>query len=500
MAFEEDAMKTDAEVLLMKRERGKGRTQEQAAARAGMSVRRARRYEQRGRLPSQLKQPRAYQTRPNPFAADWPWIQAQLERDAALQATTLFALLCEQYPGRYQAIQLRTLQRHVAAWRAQHGPEREVIFPQLHRPGQAAQSDFTHLTDPGITLGGVLFPHLLFHLVLTYSNMAAVHICLSESFESLAEGIEAGLWQLGGVPQQHRTDHLSAAIRPLDADGRAQATDRYAALLAHYGMTPTTNTAGEAHENGDVEQAHYRFKQAVDQALRVRGSRDFPARPAYARFLQELVRQRNLTRQGRFAEEQHALRPLPATPLAPCREVRVVVTRFSTIQVLRNTYSVPSRLIGARVLVRVHAETLALYHGTAHLLTLPRLLGQHRQRIDYRHLSWSLVRKPGAFAQYRYRDELFPTLPFRRAYDALAAARPERADREYVRLLHLAASTSEAEVEAALTLLAEQRTPPTFDAVRELVQPATLVVPELTPAVLDLGIYDRLLAAGGDHA
>ena len=195
------------------------------------------------------------------------------------------------------------------------------------------------------------------------------------------------------------------------------------------------------------------------------------------------------------------LRPLPAAPLAPCQEVRVVVTRFSTMQVLRNTYSVPSRLIGTAVTVRVRAETLALYQGTAHLLTLPRLLGQRQHRIDYRHLSWSLVRKPGAFAQYRYRDELFPTLTFRRAYDALAAARPERADREYVRLLHLAASTSEAEVEAALTLLTEQGTPPTFDAVRELVQPAdAFTVPALTPASLDLGVYDRLLAAGGDHA
>lgn len=494
-------MKTDAEVLLMKRERTKGRTQEQAAARAGMSVRTARAYERRGRLPSQLKQPRTYQTRPNPFAADWPWIQAQLEGDAALQATTLFALLCDQYPGRYQAIQLRTLQRHIAAWRLAHGPAKEVIFPQVHRPGERAQSDFTHMTDLGVTIDGVLFPHLVFHLVLTYSNMEAVHVCLSESFESLAEGMEAALWQLGGVPMQHRTDHLSAAIRPLDAEGRTQATDRYAALLAHYGMVATTNNAGEAHENGDVEQAHYRFKQAVDQALRVRGGRDFFDRPAYARFLQDLVRQRNLTRQVRFAEEQQALRPLPTTPLVPCREVRVAVTRFSTIQVLRNTYSVPSRLIGGSVLVRVHAETLALYHGTSQLLTLPRLLGQHQQRIDYRHLSWSLVRKPGAFAQYRYRDELFPTLAFRQAYDALQRANAARADREYVRLLHLAASTSEPEVEAALSLLREQGLPPTFDAVRELVQPAAAVaVPALTPAVLDLAIYDQLLAAGGDHA
>ncbi len=494
-------MKSDAEVLLMKRERAKGKTQEQAAARAGMSVRTARNYERQGHLPSQLKPPRTYQTRRNPFADDWPWIQAQLERDAALQVTTLFALLCDQYPGRYQAVQLRALQRHIAAWRAQHGPAREVIFLQVHRPGERAQSDFTHMTDLGITIAGVLFPHLVFHLVLTYSNMEAIHICLSESFEALAEGLEAALWQLGGVPAQHRTDHLSAAIRPLDADGRAQATDRYAALLGHYGMVATTNNAGVAHENGDVEQAHHRFKQAVDQALRVRGGRDFPTRAAYGHFLQELVRRRNLTRQGRFAEEQRALRPLPAAPLAPCQEVRVVVTRFSTMQILRNTYSVPSRLIGTAVTVRVRAETLALYQGTAHLLTLPRLLGQRQHRIDYRHLSWSLVRKPGAFAQYRYRDERFPTLAFRRAYDALQRATPARADREYVRLLHLAASTSEAEVEAALVLLAEQGAVPTFDAARELVQPAAaLALPTLTPAVLDLGVYDRLLATGEDHA
>ena len=497
-------MKTDAEVRRMIKERAAGKTQEQAAARTGMSVRTVRTYERAGRLPSQLRRPRSYQTRPNPFADAWPWVVDQLARDPALQATTLFALLCTRHPGRYQAIQLRTLQRHIATWRAQHGPEREVVFPQVHQPGAAAQSDFTHMTDLGITLGGVPFPHLVFHLVLTYSNVEAVYVCPSESFEALAEGLETCLWQLGGVPRQHRTDHLSAAIRPLDADGRAQATARYAALMAHYGMEPTTNTAGVAHENGDVEQAHHRFKQAVDQALRVRGSRDFPSRAAYLHFLQDLVRRRNLTRQARFAEEQQALRPLPATPLAPCRELRVPVSRFSTIQVLRNTYSLPSRLIGTTVLVRVRAETLEVYLGTAHLHTLPRLHGQGQHRIDYRHVIWSLVRKPGAFAQYRYRDDLFPTLTFRRAYDALAAAAPGRADREYVRLLHLAASRSEVEVEAALSLLLEQRTPPTFDAVRDLVQPpGPVALPALSTPVLDFGVYDRLLAAGmggGPHA
>jgi hypothetical protein len=311
------------------------------------------------------------------------------------------------HPGRYQQGQLRTLQRHIAMWRAQYGPDREVIFAQVHEPGEAAQSDFTHMTSLGVTLGGVPFPHLVYHLVLVYSNIEAVQICFSESFESLVEGFERGMWQIGGTPRQHRTDHLGAAIYPLDAEERGRAKERYRVLMAHYGLEPTTNNLGVAHENGDVEQEHRQFKRAVDQALRARGSRDFADRAAYARFLQNLVKQRNLRRQ-RWLEEREALRPLPAAPLELCRELRVSVSRFSTIQVLRNTYSVPSRLIGSTLLVRVHSETLEVYRATTHLLNMPRLLGTGQHRIDYRHVIWSLVRKPGAFAHYRYRDELFP--------------------------------------------------------------------------------------------
>lgn len=493
-------MQTDREVQMMLRERAKGKTQEQAAARAGMSVRTVRTYEQLGKLPSELKQPRQYRTRPDPFADDWAWVEAELTRDPALQATTLFALLCERHPGLYRATQVRTLQRQIATWRARYGPEQEVVFAQVHHPGIAAQSDFTHMTGLGITLAGVPFPHLFFHLVLVYSNMEAVHLVLSESFESLAEGIEVCLWQLGGVPRQHRTDHLTAAMRPLDAAGRRQATARYTALMAHYGMEATTNNVGVAHENGDVEQSHFRFKQAVDQALRVRGSRDFPDRATYRHFVQELVRQRNLTRQGRFAEERGALRPLPRAPLDLYRELRVPVSRGSTIQVLRNTYSVPSRLIGTIVTVRVRAEVLEVYRGTVPLLTIPRLLGERQHRIDYRHLSASLVRKPGAFAQYRYRDDLFPTLTFRRAYDALQTAVPHRADRDYVRLLHLAAGTSEASVEAVLADLLAHHQTPAFDLVRDRLRlPVATALPPLTTAVLDFGVYDALLTGEVRH-
>lgn len=166
-------MKSDAEVLLMKRERTKGRTQQQAAAKAGMSVVTGRKYERLDKLPSQLKQPRDYRTRPNPFEQDWAWIVAQLERDPALQATTLFAILAERRPTHYQAGQVRTLQRQIAVWRLQHGPEREVFFPQVHHPGRIAQSDFTHMVDLGVTIGEIPFPHMIFHLVLTYSRASA---------------------------------------------------------------------------------------------------------------------------------------------------------------------------------------------------------------------------------------------------------------------------------------------------------------------------------------
>jgi transposase len=494
-------MKKDAEVLRMIKERRKGATQLVAAARTGMSERTVRKYERAGQLPSQLQQPRTYRTRPNPFAPVWDWIVRELERDPALQARTLFGLLQAQDPGRYQEGQLRTLQRHIATWRAVQGPEREVMFPQVHQPGALAQSDFTHMTSLSVTLAGIPFAHLVFHLVLTYSNVEAAHICFSESFESLAEGIERCLWQIGGVPLRHRTDHMGAAVRPLDAGGRQDFTDRYRALMAHYGMEPTANNAGEAHENGDVEQAHFRLKQAVDQALRVRGSREFADRVAYEHFLQEVVRQRNLTRQVRFATERQALRPLPASPLAPCRELRLTVTRFSTIHVLENTYSVPSRLIGAAVLVRLRAETVEVYVGTARVCTLPRLVGRQQHAIDYRHIIWSLVRKPGAFAGYRYRHDLYPSLVFRRAYDQLAQTRSRQVDRDYVRMLYLAASTSESEVEAALSLLLETDTLPTFDAVRDLVRiPQASAVPALAPAPLDLAAYDRLLPSRSAHA
>ncbi len=489
-------MKKDGEVRLYMHHRAKGQTQQVAAARAGISEKTGRKYEQAGKLPSQLRKPRTHRTRQNPFEEDWGWVAEQLSRDWALQASTLFELLCQKRPGYYQPGQERTFRRHVASWRALHGPEQEVIFEQVHRPGVRGQSDFTNMNDLEITLAGESFPHLFYHFVLTYSNVEAVNLCFSESFEALAEGLEKALWQIGGVPKEHRTDHLSAALRRLDRTGREDFTERYQALMTHYQLQPTYNNTGIAHENGYVEQVHFRFKEALDQALRVRGSRDFRDRQSYERFVAELIRQRNLKRAGRFEQERPELQPLPAAPLALCRLLEVTVSRFSTIAVQGNLYSVPSRLIGTTIRVRVWAETLECFVGPELVLSLPRLIGKHRHLINYRHIIWSLVRKPGAFADYRWREELFPSLTFRLAYDRLQQDLPKKCDQQYLRILHLAASTSESEVEIALGLLKEAGTTPTIEKVHALVRlPAEQRTkpPELPTTQPDLGRYDQFL-------
>jgi hypothetical protein len=446
-------VKKETDIRLDLQERKKGMTQRVAAARAGIGERTARTYERAAALPSQLTRPHDWKTRSDPFEEDWPWVVSELERDPALQGSTLFALLCERRPDRYRPTQVRTLQRHIHQWRVFHGPDREVMVAQQHVPGERGPSDFTHMEDLDVPLHGQPFPHLVHHFVLTSSNVEAVSICVSESFEALAEGIEKALWQIGGVPLHHRTDHVTAAVKNAGKEHTKDWTKRYDALMAHYGMQPTKNHVRIAHENGDVEQSHHQFKKAVDQALRVRASRDFPSREAYERFLQDLVRSRNLKRSAAFAQEQEALQPLPTTALSPCQEMRVTVSQFSTIQIKANVSSVPSRLIGTSLLVRLKAEMLEGSVGSTVVFTIPRLIGKQQHRIDYRHVIWSLVRKPRAFAAYRSRDDVFPTTTFRLAYDRLVSSGVARADRDDVRIFHLAASPSEGEGDIALTLL-----------------------------------------------
>ena len=465
----------------------------QAAMKAGMAPNTARRYRDTGLLPGECNTLHDWRTRPDPFAEVWEEVKALLGSTPGLQAKTVFAELQRRFPGRFQDGQLRSLQRKMKAWRATDGPAKEVYFPQKHHPGDLAASDFCQLTSLGVTLQGQPFPHLLYHFVLTYSNWETGMICPSESFESLSAGLQRALWELGGVPKRHRTDCLSAAVQPPDRPEEFQ--ERYRGLLGHYGMEGEHIRAGKANENGDVEQRHRRFREALDQALMLRGSRDFDSRREYEHFLRALFSRLNAGRQERLREELTVLRALPANRLEHRRALKVKVGCASTIRVLYNAYSVPSRLIGECVEVKVDTEELQVWYAQRCIERLPRLRWRYRARIDYRHVIDWLVRKPGAFANYRYREELFPTSSFRIAYDALHATTPLHADREYLKILELAAKESEVGVDDALRLLLHGEVPPSAQAVNELLQAQREIPPATAIAVFtpNLDAYDDLL-------
>ncbi len=464
-----------------------------AAMRVDMDRKTARKYRDQTKLPSELETwPRTWRTREDPFADVWEEVREQLEASPGLQAKTLFEWLQRRYPGRFQDGQLRTLQRRVRHWEAISGPPKEVFFAQTHHPGRLAASDFTHMTSLGVTISGQAFNHMVYHFVLTYSNWETASICFSESFESLSDGLQQALWELGGVPQRHRTDRMSLAVN--NASSTKEFTARYQALMDHYGLEMEKINVRQAHENGDVEQSHNRFKEAVDQALLLRGSRDFVNRAAYARFLRDIVDQRNAGRKARFAEERAVLRRLPAARLESYKRAPVRVRSGSTIHVDRNTYSVDSRLIGERVDVRLYAEELEVWFAGRMMERIPRLRGQGKHRINYRHVIDWLVRKPGAFENYRYREDLFPTSRFRMAYDALRETAPSRASREYLAILELAARENEDLVDNALQALLEEERGISAQAVKEWIgcREAARPVTEVSVEATDLSSFDML--------
>jgi hypothetical protein len=470
-----------------------GTTLRVASLKTGMDEKTARKYRKAERMPSELSARHEWRTRPDPFATVWDRVGKQLTENPGLQAKVLFTWLQGEYPGQFQDGQLRTFQRGVRRWRATQGPEKEVFFSQVHEPGRLCASDFTHMKNLEVTLTGQRFDHIAFHFVLTYSNWEWANICFSESFESLSEGLQGALFALGGVPIRHRTDRLSAAVSNLSET--KEFTIRYQSLMAHYGLEKERIQAGQANENGDVESSHRHFKEAVDQALMLRGSRDFESREAYATFLNEVLRQRNLGRETRLQSERVKLRPLPVRRLESCRRVSVRVGVGSTVKVDRNTYSVPSRLIGELVEVRLYVEDMEVWYGGQLMERIPRLRGRGQDRINYRHVIGWLVRKPGAFERYRYREDMFPTTRFRMAYDMLQEDLPSRAIREYLSILELAAADGEVQVDDALRILMDGEEKLTAKGVEQFVRSASFV-PEVTAVRVEevnLSCFDQLL-------
>jgi hypothetical protein len=489
-------MITDNQVRKLKKYLSQGKNLEVASAKSGMDEKSGRKYRDIGKLPSEIRaeRDRWWRTHEDPFEMIWAKARSFLEINEGLEAKTLFQHIQREDPGCFSDGQLRTFQRRVKNWRATKGPCREVYFPQKHEPGRLSQSDFTHMSKLEITIAGQLFDHLVYHFVLTYSNWETGTICFSESFESLSEGLQKSLWQLGGVPELHQTDRLSAAVNK--PENPEEFTRQYQGLLDHYDVGGRKTNPASPHENGDVEQRHYRFKKAVDQALILRGSRDFNNRDEYELFLQNLFEQLNLGRQSRFQEEQAILRSLPSKKMDACSRIDVRVGPSSTIRIKHKVYSVSSRLIKEIVNVRLYSEHLELWYGQRHIENIPRMRGSKKHHIQYRHIIDWLVRKPGAFENYKYQSDLFPTSRFRMAYDSLIERHNViRAGKEYLSVLQLAARENEAAVDNVLGYLIDHEEQ--IDAVKVGTLLRSDQQPEPVTDVLiqavSLGGYDQLL-------
>jgi len=491
---------TDAQVRQMMKERAAGKSQEQAAVKANVKSRKTvAKYEQSGKLPSELRTPRQWRTRADPFEGDWALVEGMLAANPGLEAKTLFEWLCEQRPGQYRASQIRTLQRRVAGWRALHVMQ-VASLAQERRPGELMQTDGTWLTALGVTIDGVSFKHILIHCVLPYSNWEWGYIAQSESVLAVREAIQRSVQQLGYAPSYHQTDNSTAATYQLKGQAAMDGAERsyhplYLELLTHYGMRPRRTHVNAPDENGDVEASNGGLKRALQQQLLLRGSRDFATVAVYEQFVYGVMTQRNRSRQGRLAEEVAVMKRLSQVALASYRERRLKVSAGSLLLIQTNLYSVPTSLIGQTVTVRQYEWQLEVYYQQQLVQTMPRLLGRSQHQINYRHLVESLLRKPGGFRHYRYQPALFPQPVFRQCWEQLTAWYGEhKADLSYLRILRLAAQEMESEVAAALTLLLEQAVRFDESTVAQLVQDQPLPPPPpLAPCTVDLQRYDALL-------
>ena len=490
---------TDLQVNKYKALRGE-HSQEAAAAKTGISVASARRVEAMTVLPSQ-RPPRHWRTRADPLAAVWDTeVLPMLEGAPSLMAVTVLEELQRRHPEQFGDSVLRTLQRRVGQWRAQNGQEREIYFAQEHPPGRLGLSDFTVADELDVSVGGLAFPHRLYQFAFAHSGWRHARVVLGgESFQALATGLQEALWMAGGVPQEHRTDSLSAAFNNLAE--REELTKRYQALCDHYGLRPTRNNAGVSHENGAIEARQGSLKTGLEQALLLRGSREFADLAAYEQFVAETVRRLNARCARAWEAERACLKPLPARRTADFEEVDARVSKFGVFTAKSVLYSVPSRLAGHRLKVRLHSAHLEAWLGGVKVFQCERLhasaADRHPRQIDWRHMLPSLKRKPGAFARWVLRDAMFPRSEYAQTWESISARLPERqACRLMVDLLDLAdRSGAVAELAQVLAALQARSELPDIEALRDRFAPRQSAMPVVAVELPATSVYDELLEA-----
>ena len=481
----------------------KTHTVDVAAAKAGFSRATGYRLAREASLPPR-ERPSRGRRRPDPLADLFESeVVPMLEHSPGIRPVGVYQELLRRHPELDPAIR-RTLERRIRAWRAAHGPEREVIFRQAHEPGHQGFSDFTHLGALGVRIAGQPLDHLLYHFRLPWSGFAHARVVLGgESFTALAEGLQGALWHLGGAPREHRTDSRSAAFCNLRGDAAEDLTERYRALCAHYGMEATRNNRGLAHENGAIEGPHGHLKRHITDALALRGSADFDDLDGYRAFIAEVVGRANARRTRRIKAERASLRDLPARRAADYEETSIVVTSSSGFLLRRVFYTVPSRLIGHRLGVRLYDDRLELFLSGTHHLTLPRgragATGPNVHVVNYRHVIHSLKKKPMALRRLVYRDALFPREAYRRCFETALTRLPERAAcRLAVTLLALAHEENcEVALAAAIDDALRAGRLPDPDTLKARFAPDPGTMPRIDVARPQLAGYGSLLGTGG---
>ncbi len=469
-----------------------------AGVKSGFSPASAYRIDADPRLPSQKKVPRD-RRRPDPLIAVWDdEIVPMMKAAPGLRPVAIFAEMLRRHPDLGDGVR-RTMERRIRGWRAINGPDQEVIFRQIHEPGRMGLSDFTDMGDLAIRVAGVPLDHRLYHFRLVYCGFEHAHVILGgESYVALAEGLQNALWALGGAPREHRTDSLSAAFRNLDSEAAKDLTARYEALCAHYRMLPTRNNTGIAHENGSIESSHGHLKKAVEDAVLLRGSRDFDGLTTYRRFIDEIIGRRNARNGKRIDVERAVLQDLPVRRTADYEDVSVTVTSSSGFILRKVFYSVPSRLIGHRLRGRLFDDRLELFLGGTCLMTLARgradPSGKNGHVVDYHHVIHSLRRKPMALLNLVYRDQLFPRPAYARTFDALLAEQsPRAACKAMVEILALAHERAcEAELSERLATELDAGRLPDITALRQMFAPDAKALPAVVVHLTPLTAYDEL--------
>ena len=471
-----------------------------AAAKSGFSRSTGYRIEDDPRLPSQKKALRG-RRRPDPLSEVWDSeIVPILKSAPGIRAIAVLEEIRRRHPEIAASVR-RTLERRMRTWRALAGPEQDVIFRQQHEPGRLGLSDFTDTSVLGITVGGMALEHRLYHFRLAFSGFEHAHVVLGgESFVALSEGLQNALWGLGGTPREHRTDSLSAAFCNLERDAQEDPTLRYQELMGHYGMTPARNNLGVAHENGSIESSHGHLKKALEDALLLRGNRDFDDLDAYRRFVDEIVGRRNANNRKRIELERPMLAALPKRRTIDYEEKIVIVTSSGGFILRRVFYTAPSRLIGHHLRVHLYDDRLECFLGATPMMTLRRgwpvsdSKGGHV--IDYRHVIHALRKKPMALNNLVYRDQLFPRPAYARAFEALQqSVGDKRACKLTVELLALAHDRGcEAELAELIDAELDAGRLPDLALWRERFGPSPASVPMIEVEFVPLSTYDELAA------